>query len=82
MKPSHVLKELDELRVAWRKQNLTFNTDQRRRYEELRLLRKQIVLNFFKDGKVYVKPSAAVLKKEEQAKQAAAEAAAAAEAEE
>ena len=59
---------MNELKVAWRKQNLSFNGEQRKRYEELLDLRRQIVGQFYKEGKVYVKPSAAVLKKEEEAK--------------
>ncbi len=68
MKSSQVLKEMNELKVAWRKQNLSFNGEQRKRYEELLDLRRQIVGQFYKEGRVYVKPSAAVLKKEEEAK--------------
>ncbi len=70
MKSSQVLKEMNELKVAWRKQNLSFNGEQRKRYEELLDLRRQIVGQFYKEGKVYVKPSAAVLKKEEEVKAA------------
>jgi len=70
MKSSQVLKEMNELKVAWRKQNLSFNGEQRKRYEELLDLRRQIVGQFYKEGRVYVKPSAAVLKKEEEAKAA------------
>jgi len=70
MKSSQVLKEMNELKVAWRKQNLSFNGEQRKRYEELLDLRRQIVRQFYKEGRVYVKPSAAVLKKEEEAKAA------------
>ena len=61
---------MNELKVAWRKQNLSFNGEQRKRYEELLDLRRQIVGQFYKEGRVYVKPSAAVLKKEEEAKAA------------
>ncbi len=61
---------MNELKVAWRKQNLSFNGEQRKRYEELLDLRRQIVRQFYKEGRVYVKPSAAVLKKEEEAKAA------------
>jgi len=70
MKSSQVLKEMNELKVAWRKQNLSFNGEQRKRYDELLDLRRQIVGQFYKEGRVYVKPSAAVLKKEEEVKAA------------
>ncbi len=70
MKSSQVLKEMNELKIAWRKQNLSFNGEQRKRYEELVGLRRQIVGQFYSEGRVYVKPSAAVLKKEEEAKAA------------
>jgi hypothetical protein len=68
MKSSQVLKEMNELKVAWRKQNLSFNGEQRKRYDELLDLRRQIVGQFYKEGRVYVKPSAEVLKKEEEEK--------------
>ena len=77
MKSASVLKEMNELKEAWRKQNLSFNTEQKRRYEELLQLRRDRVNQLRKEGRVWVKPSAAVIKKEAEAK-AAAEAEAAA----
>ena len=76
MKSASVLKEMNELKEAWRKQNLSFNTEQKRRYEELLQLRRDRVRQLYKESRVWVKPSAAVIKKEAEAK-AAAEAAAA-----
>jgi len=76
MKSASVLKEMNQLKEAWRKQNLSFNTEQKRRYEELLQLRRDRVGQLYKEGRVWVKPSAAVIKKEAEAK-AAAEAAAA-----
>ena len=75
MKSASVLKEMNELKEAWRKQNLSFNTEQKRRYEELLQLRRDRVSQLQRDGKVWVKPSAAALKKEAEAKAAAAKAA-------
>ena len=75
MKSASVLKEMNQLKEAWRKQNLSFNTEQKRRYEELLQLRRDRVSQLQRDGKVWVKPSAAALKKEAEAKAAAAKAA-------
>jgi type IV secretory pathway VirB9-like protein len=75
MKSASVLKEMNQLKEAWRKQNLSFNTEQKRRYEELLQLRRERVSQLQRDGKVWVKPSAAALKKEAEAKAAAAKAA-------
>ena len=75
MKSASVLKEMNQLKEAWRKQNLSFNTEQKRRYEELLQLRRDRVSQLQRDGKVWVKPSAAALKKEADAKAAAAKAA-------
>jgi type IV secretory pathway VirB9-like protein len=75
MKSASVLKEMNQLKEAWRKQNLTLNTEQKRRYEELLQLRRERVSQLQRDGKVWVKPSAAALKKEAEAKAAAAKAA-------
>ena len=75
MKSASVLKEMNQLKEAWRKQNLSFNTEQKRRYEELLQLRRDRVSQLQSDGKVWVKPSAAALKKEADAKAAAAKAA-------
>ena len=71
MKSASVLKEMNQLKEAWRKQNLTLNTEQKRRYEELLQLRRERVSQLQRDGKVWVKPSAAALKKEADAKAAA-----------
>ena len=71
MKSASVLKEMNQLKEAWRKQNLSFNTEQKRRYEELLQLRRERVSQLQRDGKVWVKPSAAALKKEADAKAAA-----------
>ena len=75
MKSASVLKEMNQLKEAWRKQNLSFNTEQKRRYEELLQLRRDRVSQLQRDGQVWVKPSAAALKKEAEAKAAAAKAA-------
>ena len=71
MKSASVLKEMNQLKEAWRKQNLSLNTEQKRRYEELLQLRRDRVRQLYKEGRVWVKPSAAVIKKEAEAKAAA-----------
>jgi len=40
MKPHEVLRALKELRKEWRKQNLSYTSSQKARYQELLLLRR------------------------------------------
>ena len=57
MLSSKVLKEIQELRVAWRRQNFHYTSEQSRRYEELKQLRRKIVQQFYKDDRVWIGPS-------------------------
>ena len=57
MNSSAILKEILELRTSWRRQNFTYTSDQRKRYEELRKLRKEIVSNFYATERVWIGPS-------------------------
>ena len=57
MLSSKVLREIQELRVAWRKQNFHYTSEQKRRYDELKQLRKGIVQQFYKDDRVWIGPS-------------------------
>ena len=60
MKPSEILKQLRELRETWRKQGLSYNSEQQAEYNRLRALRHERVKYFHDNGLVYkgtVKPS-------------------------
>ena len=56
MKPALVLKEMKELKEAWRKQGLTFTKDQQTRYDELLKLRRERVKSFYANDKVWKGP--------------------------
>ena len=43
MKSSAVLKEMQELRKAWRKQAFVYTSEQQKRYDELLILRRERV---------------------------------------
>ncbi len=43
MKPSLILKELRELKEAWRRQSFKFASEQQKRYDELIKLRRERV---------------------------------------
>ena len=66
MSPSKVLKELNELKVEWKKQNLEFTPAQIDRYAELLNKRREIVSNYYKNDLVF-KPNSSTksVKKEE-----------------
>jgi len=53
MSTSKVLKELNELKVEWKKQNLEFTEGQRVRYAELLNKRREIVSNYYKNDLVF-----------------------------
>ena len=57
MNSSKVLKELQELKIAWRRQNFHYTNEQSNRYKELRSLRRQRVHQLYSDGRVWVGPS-------------------------
>ena len=66
MSTSKVLKELNELKVEWKKQNLEFTPSQKERYAELLNKRREIVSNYYKNDLVF-KPNSSTksVKKEE-----------------
>ena len=66
MSTSKVLKELNELKVEWKKQYLQFTPAQKDRYAELLNKRREIVSNYYKNDLVF-KPNSSTksVKKEE-----------------
>ena len=64
MKPSEVLKQMKELREAWRKQSFRFTNDQKAEYDKLLQLRRERVKYFIKNGMV---SKGGLRKKEEKA---------------
>ena len=66
MKPALVLKEMKELKEAWRKQGLTFTKDQQTRYDELLQLRRKRVKSFYANDRVWKGPKKTVEKKEKE----------------
>ena len=52
MKPSQVLKAINELRESWRKQNFVFTPEQQKEFDSLKQLRRERVKSFHADGKV------------------------------
>ena len=57
MKSSKVLKDLIALKEAYRKQNFTYTTEQQAQYKELMTIRRELVSQWRKDGKVWIGPS-------------------------
>ncbi len=53
MKPALILKELRELNEAWRRQNLSYTSEQKKRRDELVELRRERVKEMYKNGQVY-----------------------------
>ena len=53
MKPALILKEMRELNEAWRRQNFSYTNEQKKRYEELLVLRRERVKEMVKNGKVH-----------------------------
>ena len=52
MKPSEVLKQMRELREAWRKQGFSYTREQQTEYDKLLKLRRERVSMFIKTGRV------------------------------
>ena len=67
MKPAAVLKELNELKEAWRKQSFHYSTEQQKRYDELLKLRRKRVKWFYDNDRVQKGPKKTVEKKEKEA---------------
>ena len=57
MKTSKVLKDLQELRKEWRRQNFHYTSEQQKKYDELITQRRQIVREYYKNDQVWVGPS-------------------------
>ena len=53
MKPALVLKELKELKEAWRKQSFSYTQDQQKRYKELMKLRHERVKYLYDNDMVW-----------------------------
>ena len=47
MKPALVLKEIRELKVAWRRQSFKYTNEQQKRYDELLKLRRERVKEMY-----------------------------------
>ena len=52
MKPAQVLKEINELRESWRKQNFYFTPEQEKEFNRLKGLRRERVKYFLDNGLV------------------------------
>tara|TARA_B100000700_G_C14522957_1_gene613951 strand:+ start:335 stop:550 length:216 start_codon:yes stop_codon:yes gene_type:complete len=57
MKSTQVLKELQQLRKEWRLNNFHFTADQKKKYDELTLERREIVKDYYANDKVWIGPS-------------------------
>ena len=57
MKSSQVLKELQQLRKDWRLSNFYFTPEQKKKYDDLISQRREIVKDYYKNGKVWIGPS-------------------------
>tara|TARA_Y100000590_G_scaffold216567_1_gene245346 strand:+ start:481 stop:702 length:222 start_codon:yes stop_codon:yes gene_type:complete len=57
MKSTQVLKELQQLRKEWRLNNFHFTSEQKKRYDELTLERREIVKDWYANDKVWIGPS-------------------------
>ena len=64
MKPSEVLKQMKELREAWRKQGFSYTREQKAEYDKLLQLRRERVRYFLDNGIV---SKGGLRKKEEKA---------------
>ena len=52
MRPSEVLKQLNELRESWRKQSFNYTPEQQKQYDNLIKLRRARVKYFYDNGLV------------------------------
>ena len=55
---SLVLRELQELKVTWREQDLSFTKEQQERYDELMMLRRAFVTYWHENGMVHIHTTA------------------------
>ena len=65
---SNILHHLQELQVKWRQQDFNFNKSQQEEYDILIAARRERVLGFYKEGRVFKgsKASADKIRDEEQ----------------
>jgi len=66
MKPAAVLKELGELKEAWRKQSFSYTNEQKKRREELLKLRHARVKWFHDNDRVQKGPKKTVEKEKKE----------------
>ena len=52
MRPAEVLKQMKELREAWRRQSFSFTREQKAEYDKLLQMRRERVQYFLKNGMV------------------------------
>ena len=64
MRPAEVLKQMKELREAWRRQSFSFTREQKAEYDKLLQMRRERVQYFLKNGIV---SKGGLRKKEEKA---------------
>ena len=57
MNSSKVVKDLMSLKETYRKQNFSYTTEQQAQYKELMTIRRELVSQWRKDGKVWIGPS-------------------------
>ena len=53
MKPALILKEIRELKEAWRRQSFTLTKEQQKRYDDLLVLRRKRVKEMVDNDQVY-----------------------------
>ena len=53
MKPSQILKDMKELREAWRKQGFSYTPEQQVAFNKLRELRSKRVKSFYENNQVW-----------------------------
>tara|TARA_B100001250_G_scaffold336742_1_gene303303 strand:+ start:42 stop:233 length:192 start_codon:yes stop_codon:yes gene_type:complete len=53
MKPSLLLKEINELRETWRKQNFLYTPEQEKEFNRLKVLRRKRVKYFYDNDLVF-----------------------------
>ena len=53
MRPAQILKEINELRESWRRNNFVFTSEQRAEFERLKDLRRKRVKYFHDNGLVW-----------------------------
>ena len=57
MRPAEVLKQLKELREAWRKQSFSFTKEQQIEYDRLREMRYERIKYFYDNNMVWKGPT-------------------------